>query len=81
MPLTMDLTVDGNVITGTWVEQTAPGGYYRGARYHGAIQLLAEPTGRRLAGTWVDFGKEMDDRPVGADLSGCEHEQGDAGNI
>ncbi|MEV0730619.1 XRE family transcriptional regulator [Polymorphospora sp. NPDC050346] len=59
-PLTMDLTVDGNVITGTWVEQTARDGYYRGARYHGAIQLLAEPTGRRLAGKWVGFGKEMD---------------------
>lgn len=59
-PLTMDLTVDGSVITGTWVEQTAPDGYYRGARYHGAIQLLAEPTGRRLAGKWVGFGKQMD---------------------
>lgn len=59
-PLTMDLTVDGSVITGTWVEQTAQEGYYRGARYHGAIQLLAEPTGRRLAGKWVGFGKEMD---------------------
>ncbi|MEH1016437.1 helix-turn-helix transcriptional regulator [Micromonospora sp. CPCC 206060] len=59
-PLTMDLTVDGNVITGTWVEQTAPTGYYRGARYHGAIQLLAEPTGRRLAGKWLGFGKDMD---------------------
>lgn len=59
-PLTMDLTVDGNVVTGTWVEQTAAEGYYRGARYHGAIQLLAEPTGRRMAGKWVGFGKEMD---------------------
>lgn len=58
--LTMDLTVDGNVITGTWVEQTSPTGYYRGARYHGAIQLLAEPTGRRLVGKWVGFGREMD---------------------
>ena len=58
--LTMDLTVDGNVITGTWVEQTAPDGYYRGARYHGAIQLLVEPTGRRMVGKWVGFGKEMD---------------------
>jgi hypothetical protein len=58
--LTMDLTVDGNVITGTWVEQTAEDSYYRGARYHGAIQLLAEPTGRRLAGKWIGFGKEMD---------------------
>jgi DNA-binding transcriptional regulator YiaG len=59
-PLTMDLTVDGSVIAGTWVEQTAPQGYYRGARYHGAIQLLAEPTRRRLTGKWVGFGKEMD---------------------
>jgi hypothetical protein len=58
--LTMDLTVDGNVITGTWVEQTAAESYYRGARYHGAIQLLAEPTGRRMVGKWVGFGKEMD---------------------
>lgn len=59
-PLTMDLTVDGNVVTGTWVEQTAGASYYRGARYHGAIQLLAEPTGRRVAGKWVGFGREMD---------------------
>ncbi|WP_320068411.1 XRE family transcriptional regulator [Micromonospora sp. RTGN7] len=58
--LSLDLTVDGAVVTGTWVEQTDPAGYYRGARYHGAIQLLAEPTGRRLAGKWVGFGKDMD---------------------
>ncbi|MGC4803501.1 helix-turn-helix domain-containing protein [Micromonospora sp. DT233] len=58
--LSLDLTLDGAVVTGTWVEQTDPGGYYRGARYHGAVQLLAEPTGRRLAGKWVGFGKDMD---------------------
>ena len=58
--LTMDLTVDGSVLTGTWVEQTAQEGHYRGARYHGAIQLLAEPTGRRMVGQWVGFGKEME---------------------
>lgn len=58
--LSLDLTVDGSVVTGTWVEQTDPTGYYRGARYHGAIQLLAEPTGRRMAGKWVGFGKDMD---------------------
>ncbi|WP_202234378.1 helix-turn-helix domain-containing protein [Actinacidiphila reveromycinica] len=58
--LTVDLTVDGSVVTGTWVEQTAGESYYRGARYHGAIQMLAEPTGRRMAGKWVGFGKEMD---------------------
>jgi len=58
--LTMDLTTEGSVLTGTWTEHTAKDGHYRGARYHGAIQMLAEPTGRRLAGKWVGFGKEMD---------------------
>jgi hypothetical protein len=58
--VTMDLTVDGNVLTGTWVEQTAQEGHYRGARYHGAIQMLAEPTGRRMVGKWVGFGKDME---------------------
>lgn len=59
-PLSLDLTVDGNVVTGTWVEQTATSGYYAGARYHGALQLLVEPTGRRMAGKWVGFGKDFD---------------------
>ncbi|MET9516428.1 XRE family transcriptional regulator [Streptomyces sp. NPDC002994] len=59
-PLTMDLQIDSHVATGTWTEQTASEGYYRGARYHGAIQLLVEPTGRRMTGKWVGFGKEFD---------------------
>lgn len=59
-PLTLDLTLDGSVITGTWVEQTASNGYYRGARYHGAVQMLVEPTGTRMSGKWVGFGKDMD---------------------
>lgn len=58
--MSMDLTVDGSVITGTWVEETEKDGYYRGARYHGAIQMLTEPSGRRLAGKWVGFGSNMD---------------------
>jgi hypothetical protein len=59
-PLTLDLQVDGSTVTGTWTEQTAAEGYYRGARYFGALQMLAEPTGRRMAGKWVGFGKEFD---------------------
>ncbi|MFG2717022.1 helix-turn-helix domain-containing protein [Streptomyces sp. NPDC048416] len=59
-PLTLDLTVDQNVVTGSWIEQTASDGYYNGARYHGAIQLPVEPTGRRMAGKWVGFGKDFD---------------------
>ncbi|MFF3495777.1 XRE family transcriptional regulator [Streptomyces sp. NPDC002795] len=59
-PLHLDLTADRNIVTGSWIEQTAGDGYYRGARYHGAIQMLIEPTGRRMAGKWVGFGKDFD---------------------
>jgi hypothetical protein len=55
--LTMSLVIDGRVITGTWSEITDPGGHYAGARFHGALQFLADPDGRRLAGRWVGFGK------------------------
>ncbi len=56
----MDLTVNGQVITGTWTEETNPGGYYQGAVYHGAIQMLMEPTGRKLSGKWAGFGRDFD---------------------
>lgn len=59
-PLNLDLQIDGATVTGTWTEQTAADGYYRGARYFGALQMLADPTGRRMAGKWVGFGKEFD---------------------
>jgi hypothetical protein len=58
--LMMDLTVNGQVITGTWTEQTNPNGYYQGTVYHGAIQLLLEPTGHRMSGKWVGFGRDFD---------------------
>lgn len=58
--LSMDLSVNGRVLTGTWAEQTQPDGRYRGAVYTGAIQMIEDETlaPRRLAGTWVGFGKE-----------------------
>ena len=56
----MDLTVNGLTITGTWTEETNPGGYYQGAVYHGAIQMLLEPTGRKMAGKWAGFGRDFD---------------------
>lgn len=49
-----------NVITGTWTERTSPDGYYRGAVYHGAIQLLMDPTAKKMTGKWVGFGRRMD---------------------
>jgi transcriptional regulator with XRE-family HTH domain len=58
--MAMTLTLEGTVLTGTWFEETEVDGYYRGARYHGAIQMLADPTGRRFTGKWIGFGKEGD---------------------
>ncbi|HKM57012.1 MAG TPA: hypothetical protein VJY33_26635, partial [Isosphaeraceae bacterium] len=57
--VSMDLGVNGQVITGTWAERTQEGGYYRGAAYTGAIQLLEE-SAERLNGVWVGFGKESE---------------------
>jgi hypothetical protein len=58
--LTMDLSVNGRLLTGTWAEQTQADGRYRGAVYTGAIQLIEDedPDLRRFAGKWVGFGKD-----------------------
>jgi transcriptional regulator with XRE-family HTH domain len=58
--LLMDLTVNGAAVTGTWTEETSPGGYYQGAVYHGAIQMLLEPSGRKMDGKWAGFGREYE---------------------
>lgn len=56
----MDLTVNGQVITGSWTEQTNPEGYYKGSVYHGAIQMLLDPTGHRMMGKWAGFGRDYE---------------------
>lgn len=56
----MELTVNGQVATGTWAEQTDPGDYYAGAVYYGAIQMLLTATSDRLSGSWVGFGRDFD---------------------
>src|SRR5690349_10965406 len=57
--VTMNLTVDGLTATGTWEERTSPTGYYKGAVYRGAIQLLLAPSGTRMTGRWIGFGKRF----------------------
>jgi hypothetical protein len=61
------------VITGTWAEQTRGDGYYRGALYTGALQMLESEVqpGRAMAGRWVGFGKdgEINDGPWSLDLA------------
>jgi hypothetical protein len=55
--LRLELSINGSIATGTWYEKTPPSGYYKGAEYYGAIQLLIDPTGRSMRGKWVGFGK------------------------
>jgi len=57
--LTLDLSVSGAIATGTWKERTAPTGYYRGAVYHGTIQLVVSPHAHGMNGRWLGFGKNF----------------------
>lgn len=57
--LALRLSVDGSVATGTWTEHTSPKGYYHGAIYHGTLQLLIDPPGRRMSGKWLGFGRNF----------------------
>lgn len=70
--LRLELAVRGAVATGTWTERTSPRGYYKGATYHGAIQLLIDPMGRRMTGKWVGFGKQFDINVGDWELRWCE---------
>jgi transcriptional regulator with XRE-family HTH domain len=58
--LMMDLTANGQVVTGTWTERTDLAGYYEGSVYSGGIQLLLDPTGHRMAGRWLGYGRDFD---------------------
>jgi hypothetical protein len=53
------LSVDGMFATGTWQERTSPTGYYKGAIYRGAIQLLVAPSLTAMTGKWIGFGKNF----------------------
>lgn len=51
--LDLELQVDGQLVTGSWTEHTAPTGYYRGAVYRGSMMLVLDPTGRSMRGRWL----------------------------
>ncbi|SRR6266496_12666 len=58
--LIVRLSVDDDIATGSWQEQTEPTGYYQGAVYYGAIQLVVSEDRKKLTGKWVGFGKGME---------------------
>jgi transcriptional regulator with XRE-family HTH domain len=57
--LELHLSLERAVATGTWTERTAPSGYYKGATYHGTIQLVVDPMGRTMTGKWLGFSKDF----------------------
>jgi hypothetical protein len=57
--LRMELALDVPMATGTWREKTSPTGYYKGATYHGTVQLIVDPSGRRMRGMWLGFGRDF----------------------
>lgn len=56
--MTMDLTINGQIITGTWEELTDPEGYYKSSAYSGAIHMLLDPTGHRMTGKWLGYSRD-----------------------
>jgi hypothetical protein len=58
--LLVRLSVKDNIATGSWEEHTDNQGYYRGAVYYGAIQLVVSEDHKKMTGKWVGFGKDMD---------------------
>jgi hypothetical protein len=57
--LRLDLSLARMVATGSWTEHTSPTGYYKGAVYHGTLQLLLDHMGRGMSGKWLGFGKNF----------------------
>ena len=66
----MDLTIDGQVITGAWTEETDAEGYYKSSVYSGAIHMLLDHTGHRMKGKWLGFNRDggISDGPWVLDL-------------
>lgn len=54
------LTIDGRTATGSWYETTNKTGPYKGATYHGALQLIFNTDRTKLKGKWIGFGKNFD---------------------
>lgn len=57
--LKLDLSFHPPVATGAWTEHTSPSGHYKGAVYHGSVQLMVDPSNQVMGGKWVGFGRRF----------------------
>lgn len=58
--LIIRLSIHDNIATGSWQEETEQDGYYKGAVYYGALQLVVDDSAQKMSGKWVGFGKDME---------------------
>lgn len=55
--LTLALSLEGGLATGTWTEETSPTGHYRAATFSGVLQLVVDPTAHSMTGMWLGISK------------------------
>lgn len=59
------LTVDGEVVGGSWQEHTSPHGEFQSMIYSGLVQLLYDKEAKRMDGMWVGIGRDHEaDKPA-----------------
>lgn len=58
------MTADGDLVTGTWHENTAPEGEFAGSMYSGAFQALVDESGGKVDGKWAGIGQEDGKRQI-----------------
>lgn len=57
--LRVELTLESPVATGSWHEKTSSTGHYKGATYHGTLQMIIDPSGRSMRGMWLGFSRDF----------------------
>ncbi len=58
------MTLDGDLLTGTWHEHTSPTGEFKGAQYSGAFQILRNTKNTEMDGKWVGIGQDNGKRQI-----------------
>jgi hypothetical protein len=52
------LKLDGEVVGGSWQENTSPHGEFKSMIYSGLVQLLYDKEAKRMDGMWVGIGRD-----------------------
>ena len=58
------MTIDGDLATGTWYENTSPNGEFAGSTYSGAFQALVDKSNSKIEGKWAGIGQEGGKRQI-----------------